>query len=90
MSTLAQKMDKHFDWQRTRHSTSADPMDLFVSVDDLVGYLAAQTRADERTVRRAVKTELERRADNGLVYRWAEVHGASLRADRADHYFLPA
>ncbi|MEU4558403.1 hypothetical protein AB0F72_08435 [Actinoplanes sp. NPDC023936] len=89
MSTVPQKMDKQFDYQRVRHVTSGDPMDLFVSVDDLAAYLAAQMRADLKTVRRQVKAELERRADAGMVQRWLDVHGQSLRPDRADHYFLP-
>ncbi len=89
MSTVAEKLGKQFEYQRTRHATSGDPMDLFVSVDHLAGYLAEQMRADLRTVRRQVKAELERMAEAGEIRRWTEVHGRSLRADREDHYFLP-
>lgn len=85
---LGEKCQKQFAYQRTRHATTHDPMDLFVSVDHLAAYLAVQTRAELRTVRPKVKAELERRADLGEVRRWADVHGPSLRADRADHYFL--
>lgn len=88
MSTLPEKVDKQFTWQRTRHATSDNPMDLFVSVDDLADLIARQTRAEFSRVRRQVKAELEHRADTGEIRRWADVHGRSLRADRADHYFL--
>ncbi len=88
MSTLTEKLDKQFAWQRTRHESSGDPMDLFVSVDDLALYLAAQTGQELPRVRVAVKAEMERRAGAGLVRRWVEVHGRSLRVDRDDHYFL--
>lgn len=90
MSTLAEKIDKQVEYQRTRHATSGDPMDLFVSADHLAAYLAEQTRADLRTVRRQVKAELERRADAGGIRRWLDAYGHSLRADRVDHYFLLA
>ena len=90
MSTVPQKMDKQFDYQRTCYATSADPMDLFVSVDHLAAYLAAQMRGDQNRMRREVKAELERRAEAGQVRRWVEVYGQSLRQDRVDHYFLPA
>jgi len=45
-------------------------------------------RAEAARLRPQVKAELERRADAGEVRRWSDVHGPSLRADRADHYFL--
>ena len=82
-------MAKQFAYQRTRHESSADLMDLFVSVDRLAAYLTEQTRGDARRIRRQVKAELERLADAGQVRRWGQVHGRSSRADRADHYFLP-
>jgi len=31
VSTLAEKLDKQFAYQRTLHATSGDPMDLFLS-----------------------------------------------------------
>lgn len=65
MSTLQQKMNKQFEYQRTLFNTSTNPMDLFVSVDDLTTYLAEQTRADQNYVRRKVKSELEYRAEAG-------------------------
>jgi len=88
MSTVPEKMGKQFDYQRTRFATSAHLMDLFVSVDDLAEYLAAQMRADLPGVRRQVKAELERLADAGQIRRWAQVYGRSDRQDRDDHYFL--
>lgn len=88
MSTIPQKMDKQFDYQRTRYVASGDPMDLFVSVDHLAEYLVTRTRTDRGRVRQQVKAEMERRADAGEARRWAQVHGPSLRKDRADHYFL--
>ena len=90
MSTLAEKMDKQFEYQRTLHATSADPMDLFVSVDHLATFLAGQMRAEPARTRSQVKAELERRADAGQVRRWVDVHGRSSRPDRVDHYFLNA
>ncbi|WP_045740772.1 hypothetical protein [Actinoplanes rectilineatus] len=89
MSSLAYRLDKQFVYQRTIHATSGDPQDLAVTVDHLTDLIAAQTRQDPDRVRRHVKVELERRADTGELLRWADVFGASLRADRADHYFLP-
>lgn len=90
MSTIPEKMAKQFEYQQTLFATSADPMDLFVSVDRLATYLASQMRADPRRVRAQVKAELERMADAGEARRWKEVYGRpSLRPHRVDHYFLP-
>lgn len=88
MSALSEKIDKQFTYQQTLFATSADSMDLFVSVDHLTAYLAEQMRAEPRRLRPQIKAELERRADEGQVRRWLEVHGSSLREDRQDHYFL--
>ncbi|WP_203823049.1 hypothetical protein [Paractinoplanes ferrugineus] len=88
MSTLADKLDKQFDYQRTLYATSGDAADLFVEVDYLTAYFAQQTRQEPARLRRQVKVELERRADAGEVRRWLDVHGSSLRADRVDHYFI--
>lgn len=90
MSTVTEKMVKQFEYQRTRYATSADPADLFVSVDRLADYIAQQMRADRRPIRRQVKTEMESLAEAGQVRRWLQVHGPSARPDRADHYFLTA
>jgi hypothetical protein len=88
VSTVPEKMSKQFEYQRTRFATSGDPMDLFVSVDQLAEYLAEQMRAELRGVRFKVKHELERMADAGEVRRWEAVYGTSHRSDRIDHYFL--
>lgn len=90
MSTLPEKLDKQFTYQRTCYATSGDRMDLFVSVNHMTDVITAQTRGDVKAVRRQVKAELERRADTGELHRWLDVHGSSLRQDRADHYFLTA
>lgn len=88
VSTVPEKMEKQFAYQRTRFATSGKSMDLFVSVDRLAEYLAEQTRGDARHIRRQVKEEMERLADAGQIRRWREVHGHSARFDRVDHYFL--
>ncbi len=90
MSTRSEKLDKQFTYQQTVYATTNDPAELFVSVDRLTVLLASQTRAEPDRVRRWVKDELERRADAGELRRWLEVHGPSHRADRVDHYLLPA
>lgn len=89
MSTLPEKIDKQFTYQRTQHATSGDPADLVVTVDHLTDLFAAQTRQDPKQVRRHVKADLEHRADLGELRRWLDVHGPSLRTDRADQYYLP-
>lgn len=90
MSTLPEKLTKQFTYQRTVYATSGDLMDLFVSVNHLTDLLVAQTRGDAKVMRRQVKTELERLADQGEIRRWLDVHGRSYRQDRADHYYLTA
>jgi hypothetical protein len=88
VSTLAEKIDKQFVYQRTVYATSGNQMDLFVSVNRLTALIAVQTRGDVRVIRPRVKAELERRANAGEIRRWLDVHGPSARADRADHYYL--
>jgi hypothetical protein len=88
MSTLPEKIDKQFAWQRTRYATSGDLMDPFVTVAHLAEYFATQMRDDPVWVGRRVKDELERRANAGEIRRWVDVHGPSLRRDRDDHYFI--
>jgi hypothetical protein len=90
VGTIAKKMAKQFEYQRTLFRTSAYIMDLFVAVDDLTAYLSMQARGDRRIIRRHVKAELERMASAGEARRWVEVYGRSQRADRDDHYFLTA
>lgn len=90
MSTLPEKLDKQFTYQRTVYATSGDRMDLFVDVDHLTDLMAAQTRREPQRIRPQIKTELERRADSGELVRWLDIHGRSLRPDRADHYYLTA
>lgn len=88
MSTLAEKVDKQFAYQRTLHTTTGLVSELFVEVDYLAAYLAQQTRQGLPRLRRLVKAELERRVETGEVRRWTDVCGQSSRADRIDHYFL--
>lgn len=88
MSTLTEKIDKQFEYQRTCYATSGDRGDLFVTVEHLAGLIAQQTRQDLRRVRRQVKAELERRVDDGGARRWLDVNGPSLRHDRVDHYYV--
>lgn len=87
MASIPEKMHKQFAWQRTKHATSGSLADLFVAVDDLAAYLAAQLRQDQRRVRPRVKAELERMVEAGSVRRWTQVYGRSLH-DRSDDYFL--
>lgn len=90
MSTLPEKLDKQFTYQRTVYATSGDRADLFVTVDHLTNLIAAQSRSDAKRTRQQVKAELERRADAGELRRWLAVNGPSYRQDRADHYYLTA
>lgn len=90
MSTLPEKLDKQFTYQRTVYKTSGDLTDLLVSVDHLTNLVVAQTRGEPDRVRRQVKAELEQRTNAGLLERWLDIYPRSLRADRADHYCLTA
>lgn len=88
MASIAEKMAKQFEYQRTLYATSGHSGDLVVSVDWLAEYLAAQTRGELRGIRRQVRAELERLVVEGAVRRWLDVYGPSLRAVRKDHYVL--
>lgn len=85
MSALTEKIDKQFEYQQSMRPIS----ELFVSVDHLTRLLMSQVRDSKpKKVRNMIKQDLERRVKEGTLRRWTDVHGASYRADREDHYYL--